>query len=314
MKREILATAALFVPETLGTGPAYTEAERMAALRRLREGARGTGGLGPSTARLAGALDRLLASPNALDEVERRVVGSLPAQIRDLQRHPDPVDLASLPEGLRAQMMAPDGRARVSVLPAEDVGDSLALERFVASVQEVAPNAGGLGVYVVEWGRVAWQAMLGALVGGVVSMLLFLMILWRSIRDPLLAFFPLGFAAISTCAALVLLGRPFNFANVIVLPMLVGMSIDSGIHLVHRHRTNPEEVDVLATSTARAVFYSALTTMLAFGSLALAPHGGMSAIGELLTIGVGLVLFSYVAILPAVLEWDDRRRGRGRPA
>jgi len=107
---------------------------------------------------------------------------------------------------------------------------------------------------------------------------------------------------------------PFNFANVIVLPMLLGMGIDSGIHLVHRHRTKPEEVDVLATSTARAVFFSAVTTMLSFASLAFVPHRGMAAVGKLLTLGVSLTLVCYVVVLPAVLEWDDRRRARsGQP-
>ena len=110
-----------------------------------------------------------------------------------------------------------------------------------------------------------------------------------------------------TCAALAVLQEPFNFANVIVLPMLIGMSVDSGVHLVHRHRIKEEE-DVLGTSTARAVFFSTLTTMLAFGSLAFAPHRGIAAIGKMLTIGVGLVLVCYVVVLPAVLEWDDRRR------
>ena len=126
----------------------------------------------------------------------------------------------------------------------------------------------------------------------------------------LLAFFPLALAAVLTCASLVLLGQPFNFANVIVLPMLIGMSVDSGVHLLHRHRSNEAE-DVLGTSTARAVFYAALTTMLSFGSLGLAPHRGIAAIGQLLTIGVALVLICYIVVLPAVLEWDDRRR-RGR--
>jgi predicted RND superfamily exporter protein len=111
---------------------------------------------------------------------------------------------------------------------------------------------------------------------------------------------------------MVLVDMPFNFANVIVLPMLLGMGIDSGIHLVHRHRTKPEEVDVLATSTARAVFFSAVTTSVSFASLAFAPHRGMAAVGKLLTLGVGMTLVCYVVVLPAVLEWDDRRRRRAR--
>jgi predicted RND superfamily exporter protein len=79
---------------------------------------------------------------------------------------------------------------------------------------------------------------------------------------------------------------------------------------VHRHRTNPEEVDVLATSTARAVFFSALATVASFASLAFAPHRGMAAVGKLLTLGVLTTLLCYLVVLPAVLEWDDRRAKR----
>jgi hypothetical protein len=302
-------------------GPARTDAERRAALGRLAGEAElasaGGGALGGSARRLARALGRFLAgpgsdsvSPRALVSLEHDLVGSLPAQIGDLQGlvAPAPVTLHDLPRELARQMLAPDGRARIEVLPREDVGDSRALERFVREVRTLAPDAGGLAVYTIEWGRVTWKAMLLALIGGVGCMLLFLVLLWRSLWDSLLAFFPLVLAAVLTCAALVVLAEPFNFANVIVLPMLIGMSVDSGVHLVHRHRTSPEEEDVLATSTARAVFYSALTTMLSFGSLAFAPHRGIAAIGRLLTVGVGLVLVCYVVVLPAVLEWDDRRR------
>jgi multidrug efflux pump subunit AcrB len=269
--------------------------------------------LGPLARKLRAAIEELLAraGANTFADLERRLIGSLPDQIRDLQKlmKPDIVQIDDLPPTLVRQMLAPDGRARVQALPKDDVSDGRALERFVASVRRVVPEAAGLAVYVVEWCGVAWRAMLWALVGGLICIALSLVLLWRSAWDMLLAFFPLALAAVLTCASLVLLGRSFNFANVIVLPMLIGMSIDSGVHLVHRHRTDEKEV-VLGTSTARAVFYAAITTMLSFGSLALAPHRGIASIGELLTIGVGLALVTYVVVLPAVLEWDDRRRKR----
>jgi hopanoid biosynthesis associated RND transporter like protein HpnN len=314
-KRETIATASYFVPAALTPGPARTDDERRAALARLIEelGRAPAGPLGTAARQLRSALEEVLArgGANTLATLEHDLVGSLPEQIVDLGRlmKPDVVRLEDLPPTLVRQMLAPDGRARVQVFPKEDISDARALERFVAAVRGVAPDAAGLAVYVVEWGRVAWRAMLWALIGGVVLMALFLVVLWRSVWDMLLAFFPLALAAALTCASLVVLGQPFNFANVIVLPMLIGMSVDSGVHLVHRHRTNEEE-DVLGTSTARAVFYAALTTMLSFGSLGIAPHRGIASIGQLLTIGVGLVLVCYVVVLPAVLEWDDRRRRR----
>ncbi len=315
-KLSILETAAYFVPATITPGPPRTDDERRASLAKLAEtaGATTTGALAPAATRLKTAIDGLLVhtGPETLTTLEKDLVGSLPEQIHDLARlvKPSHVRLEDLPPTLTRQMLAADGRARVQALPRHDISDGRALERFVAEVRAAAPDSAGLAVYVVEWCRVAWQAMLWALVGGVVCMAVLLVVLWRSVWDMFLAFFPLALAAALTCASLVVLGTPFNFANVIVLPMLIGMSIDSGVHLVHRHRTNEEE-DVLGTSTARAVFYSALTTMLSFGSLAFAPHRGIASIGLLLTIGVGLVLVCYVVVLPAVLEWDDRRRRSG---
>ena len=322
-KLELVETAALFVPTGVSAGPPRTDAERRSALERLAEQARaaskGEGKVAASAARLDAAITRFLAGPGreggvrvVMSRLERDLVGSLPEQIRDLQTlmQPRPVTRDDLPPDLTRQMLSEDGRARVQVTPKEDIGDSRALDRFVSDVRKLAPDASGLAVYVVEWGEVTWHAMIAALLGGFFCMLVFLVVLWRSVWDSLLAFFPLALAALLTCAALVVLDEAFNFANVIVLPLLIGMSVDSGVHLVHRHRTNPEETDVLGTSTARAVFYSALTTMLSFASLAFTPHGGIAAIGQMLTIGVGLVLICYVIVLPAWLVWDDERRLR----
>jgi predicted RND superfamily exporter protein len=226
---------------------------------------------------------------------------------------PDVVTIDDVPANLRQLMVAKDGRARVEIYPKKDVSVSENLEDFVSTVMDVAPSAAGSAVWLVEWGRVTWGAMLRALFGGIALMALFLVFLWRSAWDTLLAFFPLLLAAALTAAVLVVFGQSFNFANVIVLPMLIGMGVDSGVHLVNRHRTNPEEEDVLATSTARAVLYAAMTTILSFGSLGFTSHRGIAAIGRLLAVGVAMTLICYIVVLPAVLEWDDRRR-RSAPA
>jgi hopanoid biosynthesis associated RND transporter like protein HpnN len=320
-KRETLGTAAYFVPAVFADSPSPPAPAQRAALQALAEAAGraavGSGALAPHARRLHDALAAFLRGPgadgtrpDAFERLGRNVVGSLPQQVRELTPllAPERVAIDDLPGELREQMVAPDGQARMEVFAREDVSDSAALERFVDGVRAVAPDATGPAVWLVEWGRVTWRAMLSALFGGIAIMLLFLVLLWHSIWDPLLAFFPLLLAALLTCATLALLGQPFNFANVIVLPMLIGMGVDNGVHLVHRHRTNPDEEDVLATSTARAVFYAAVTTILSFGSLAFASHGGMAAIGTLLTIGVAWTLVCYVVVLPAVLAWDDRRR------
>ncbi len=322
-KREILETASYFVPMEFAAGPARDVAAQRAALAALADEA-GRAAKTSKDPKLTAAAERLHASLTrflerlpterspaaALSGLQANVVGSLPEQMRELRPllTPDTVSLESLPAALKGQMLAADGRARIQVYPREDLNDSRALERFVDDVRTVAPDASGGAVWVVEWGRVTWRAMVRALVIGMGCMLLFLVLLWRSVWDTLLAFFPLALATALTGATLVLTGDPFNFVNVIVLPMLIGMGVDSGVHLVHRHRTRPDEVDVLASSTARAVFFAAVTTVLTFGSLAFASHRGMASFGRLLTVGVALTLVCYVVVLPAVLAWDDRRR------
>ncbi len=321
-KREILEEASWFVPPLEPPAAPPDAATQLEALARLEAELSGTGAgpeprLAASQERLAQALHRFRGgaaggADAALPLLQSNMVGTLPEQLVDLVRalSPDRVTLDALPESLRDQMLASDGRARIQVLARKDLSDGETLDEFVGAVARVAPNVTGSAVSLVEWGRVTSGAMQQALSAGLVCMFGFLFLLWRNPWDAVLAFFPLALASIVCVAGMVLTGMAFNFANVIVLPMLIGMGIDNGVHLVHRHRTNPEEVDVLGTSTARAVFFAALTTVLSFGSLAFASHRGMAALGQLLTLGVAATLVCYVVVLPAVLVWDDARRRR----
>ena len=141
----------------------------------------------------------------------------------------------------------------------------------------------------------------------------------RRVRDVLLVLCPIILAGILLVAATVALKIPFNFANVIVLPLLIGLGVDSGIHLVMRAR---EELDygrnteLLNTCTPRAVLLSALTTLASFGSLAISAHRGTASMGELLTISIILTLVCTLIVLPTLVDWfvrPPRRRPR-RPA
>ena len=321
-KRELLGTMALFAPERPSAAEPGDPAAELAALERLQDALAletaepEASALAVSEARLRDALGRLLSTVRAapdpaplLAQLDRNLVASLPEQIGDLLMalHPEPVTLAMLPPELTEPMLSEDGRARIQVFPKRDLSDGEDLEAFFDGVTALAPNSTGPVVGLVEWGRVTSGAMRQALAIGLLAMLGFLYLLWRNLWDTMLAFFPLLLAGLVTCAVMVIAGWSFNFANVIVLPMLLGMGIDNGVHLVHRHRSHPEERDVLTTSTARAVWLSAITTILTFGSLAFAPHRGMASLGRLLTLGVAATLVCYVVVLPAVLEWDDRR-------
>jgi predicted RND superfamily exporter protein len=134
---------------------------------------------------------------------------------------------------------------------------------------------------------------------------LLLWLLWRRITEMLLVLTPLLLGAALTGASMVLLGIPFNFANVIVIPLLLGVGVDSGIHLVHRASIEPDaEGGLLATPTARAVFFSAATTIASFGALAFSSHRGIASLGITLVMGMVAILLSTLVVLPALIASD----------
>jgi hypothetical protein len=114
---------------------------------------------------------------------------------------------------------------------------------------------------------------------------------------------PLALGSILTCASMALLDMSFNFANVLVLPLLFGIGVDSGIHLVHRARHDAANAggSLVESATAGAVFYSAMTTTLSFGTLALSGHEGMHTLGVMLTIGMFWTVVANLVFLPALL-------------
>jgi predicted RND superfamily exporter protein len=165
-------------------------------------------------------------------------------------------------------------------------------------------------VGTVEFARAIVRSLRQALGLAVVVIAALLIVLWRSPRYALFALVPLGLGALLTAALTVAVDLPLNFANVIVLPLVLGIGVDSGIHLVHRHRLHLE-ADVLQTSTARAVFFSALTSLASFATLSLASHRGISSLAGLLVAGLSLVLVCNLIVLPALLTWLDPPGGSG---
>jgi hopanoid biosynthesis associated RND transporter like protein HpnN len=327
-KREILADLSLII-DTPGAhrdaGAGLSDEEQLAALRDLRDFlavsgvGQGDSKLMASVRRLEGMLDDFLSRvdtegdlPAALESLEETLLGQLPVHMDRLRRalEPAPIEIESLPPAVIERMIAPDGRARVIAYPSENIqaGDE-SLNRFVDAVRSVAPDATGLAVNVVEFGRVTVESLRQALVSAMLAIALLLWLLWRRATEMLLVLTPLLLGAALTGASMVLLGIPFNFANVIVIPLLLGIGVDSGIHLVHRANVEPDSRSgLLGTTTARAVFYSAGTTIASFGALAFSSHRGIASLGVTLVIGMLFILLSTLVVLPALVEW--RRSSR----
>jgi hopanoid biosynthesis associated RND transporter like protein HpnN len=318
-KLAVIEDMALFleVPtETLATATATENAAALASFRAslaglaersdppLRDQA---GNLGAQLDTFSSRFERDEAAAEALHVV---LVEALVDRVARLEvgLSAERFGIGELPEALRGRLLAEDGRALIEVSPREGLGDDAALDRFVGEVRSVTERATGTSVYMFESARAIVAALQQALATALVLVAIVLLALWRSGRDTLLVLAPLVLAGILTSAVCVLAGLSINFADVIVVPLLLGVGVDSGIHLVHRHRDGEGDTAALAgTSTPRAILWSALTTMASFGSLAFASHLGMASLGQLLTLGVALMLACNLIVLPALLVRFDRQ-------
>ncbi len=280
---------------------------RHAAFERMRGMPTGEGEVAAAAARLARALDGLdgpaTPSDETLARIEARLVEHLPRTLSRLRGalSAEEVTLADLPEEFRRRWLTEDGRARVQVTPAGGISDNSALRRFAEAVLGAAPTATGTPVIVTEASKAVVAAFREATLLAFVLIAAILLAVLRRLSEMVLVLAPLALAGVLTAAASVALGLSFNFANVIVLPLLLGLGVASGIHLVLRRRQERDGAAVLASSTPRAVLFSALTTVASFGSLALSGHRGMTSMGQLLTIALAFTLLATLVVLPSLM-------------
>ncbi|HYZ39128.1 MAG TPA: MMPL family transporter [Stellaceae bacterium] len=296
------------------THPAPSDGEIVAAiraavseLRRLATAAQGDAATAAS--RLSGLLDRLA---NADAAVRDKAGDALIAPLRlDLDRlrnmlRPERVTVQSVPPELARDWVAADGRARIEVLPKGDPNDTATLRQFAAAVLAIAPDATGTPVGLVEAEHTVVRAFL---VAGALAVLVIAIMLWITLRhfgDVLLTLVPLIVAGAVTLEVMVLLGEPLNFANVIALPLLLGVGVAFKIYYITAWRAG--RTNLLQSTLTRAVFYSALTTATAFGSLWLSEQPGISSMGKLMALALVCTLAAAVLFQPALMGPPRRDR------
>ncbi|MCZ6458341.1 MAG: MMPL family transporter, partial [Gammaproteobacteria bacterium] len=258
--------------------------------------------------RLALGLEQLLrAEGQVLADWQQPSISVLLKELAWLREaiYVETVEFDDLPRRLRARLVSDDGDFLSVVVPAENVAPVAALSRFIESVREVVPIATGRPV--IEWGvgGIVVSSFQQALAFALVSILLVLLVTFRNVRDAVLILIPLALAALFTLAIGVLLGVSLNMANILVLPLVFGLGVDNGIHVVDRFQATGDVENFLHSSTPRAVMLSTLTTVGTFAALSLSPHQGTASIGILLTIAVALVLVFTVFLLPVLLSFSS---------
>ena len=234
--------------------------------------------------------------------LEKKILGLLPFTLERLKTSlsANEFGLDDLPDYITQHWRTQNNLYKILITPEKDLNVLDNLKEFVRETESVDATISGLPVADQASGSAVVKAFLEAFGGALLAIMLLLLIMFRSFKKTALVLLPLLLASVMTGAANVLLDNPFNFANIIVLPLLLGMGVDSGIHVLQRHLSDAcGEHDLLQTSTARGVIFSAITTLCSFTSLAFTTHRGTASMGLLLSIGISLTLLAALIVLPA---------------
>ncbi len=274
------------------------------ALRRAAGDDKGPGAV--ASRRLADALSKLAESNEAMrNKVQAIFITPMKITFDQLKNslQAQPVSLKTLPADLVAGWKTKDGLIRVEALPRGDPNDNETLRTFANAVLAAEPNAIGGPVSILKSGETIVRAFIHAGIGALVVISLLLWLTLQRITDVLMTMVPLLVAGAVTLEICVLIGLPLNFANIVALPLLLGVGVAFKIYYVTAWRSG--RTNLLQTSLTRAIFFSALTTATAFGSLWLSSHPGTASMGKLLAL-------SFVITLAAVLLFQPALMGKPR--
>ena len=251
---------------------------------------------------IAADLDALQKAPDStLLAANDALIKFLPTQLARLRLAlaAKPVTLADVPQDLRREWVLPDGQARIEIMPKAGVNDGPAIRRFVDSVTAVMPQATGSALWIVRSAQTIIHAFSVAAISAIAAIAIILIVALRRPLDVALVMTPLLVSSLLTVDLVMALGISLNFANIIALPLLLGVGVSFNIYFVMNFRAGITRF--LGSATARAVIFSALTTGTAFGSLALSNHPGTSSMGVLLLLSLGSTVVTTLIFVPALL-------------
>jgi hopanoid biosynthesis associated RND transporter like protein HpnN len=287
--------------------PAPTDEENIAALNRGAEaltravGAQ-TGAGADAAKRLAAVLTKLAQGDQALrTRAEFTLASPLKTALDGLRLslQAQTVTAENLPADVTSDWVLPDGRARAEAHPKGDPNDNETLRGFARAVLAVEPTATGGPISILESGRTVIRAFFEAGTYALISIAILLWIALRRFTDVLLTIIPLLLAGVVTLEICVLIGLPLNFANIIALPLLLGVGVAFKIYYIMAWRAG--QTALLQSSLTRAVIFSAMTTATAFGSLWLSSHPGTSSMGKLLALSLVCTLAAAVLFQPVLM-------------
>jgi len=324
-----IASAADEPPITLGDGPppllfVLAQLERALAAAAIAPERQAGAGLDELVQQLVAARERLQSiEPADLDEAWESLNTSFLEQRDALAAFanraldPSPLAASDLPEALRSRWVGVDGSWLLLAYPwttDRTILEPDRLEPFVASARAAAPSLMGPPVQIYESSRLIQSAYIRAAWYSLPVIVFMLLMDFRSLTDAICAIVPVGFAFLAVFGLMAALGFTLNFANMMVLPVILGICVDAGVHVVHRWRDDPAgRPPGLSGGTGRGITLMMLTTIFGFATLMLAEHRGIRSLGFVMTVGLATTMIASFTVLPAILALRRPPRQRRQP-
>ncbi|MDP3979804.1 MAG: MMPL family transporter [Chlamydiota bacterium] len=241
----------------------------------------------------------------SLRQFASALIEDFQGKLEDLFQNLDPqrVRISDLPESILRRFVSEKGNYLIRVYAKDDIWERKNMLRFVKDLRRVDPDVTGPPVVGSEAIYLMKRGYEKGAEYALIAVAIVILLLFRNVALAFFAMIPLFVGGLWLFAVMVLWEIQFNLANIIVIPLLIGISVDNGIHIIKRACENNENSGpIVAQSTGKAVVLSSLTTMIGFGSLMIADHYGIFSLGLVLTLGIGCVLTISILVLPLVLK------------
>jgi hypothetical protein len=248
-----------------------------------------------------------------LEEFQGGMLASLPEKIEFLKESLDasPVKVSDIPPELRSRFIGKTGQYLIQVAPKGMIFDLVPLKRFIDDIRSVDVNVTGEPIMVYESMTIMRDAYRWAFFYAFLAIIAILLITFRSLKYAGIGLLTLVIGLFFMISGMWLFGISFNSANIIVMPLVLGVGIDSGIYIINRFRREHETaVEVVTRSAGQGVIFNTLTILASFGALMVAHHQGVFSIGAVMSLGMVACLIAFIIVLPALLTLAEKKRLR----
>ena len=231
--------------------------------------------------------------------------------MEDLKLNTEPrfIEISGIPKSLRERYISDHGKFLITVFPSVDIWDIEKREKYLKDLRSVDFNVTGSVVHMFNSTRLMTEGYIKGGIYAMVAIVIYVFFVFRNIRTVLFILIPVFAGSIWTLGIMDLTGLKLNMANLVILPLILGIGVVNGIHITHRYREEKDKNQVvLSKSTGQAVILSSLTTMIGFGSMMVADHYGVYSLGLVLSLGVFCCLIASITFLPALLKLSTAKK------